>query len=125
MLKLVFSEAGPGPTLEAGPFEAVVIVGEAMSAGDGEQRVIATHRDHSWFVDGKRFFRVDFNRAVRVHFEQGDESSPSLGPFIHFSSADGIAYGDGVQIAHVDPDTGTWYSQLHERHWKSIVVRPA
>lgn len=123
MLKLVFSEAGPGPTLEAGPYEAVVIDGEAMCAQEGEAPVIARHRDHSWFVGEKKFFRVDFNRAVSVHFEQGDEKSQPLGPFIHFSSADGIAYGDGVQLAHVDPGTGTWYSQLHKRHWKRIVVR--
>lgn len=125
MLKLVFSEAGPGPTLEAGPFEAVTLVGEAMCEGEEESRVIATHRDHSWFVDGKKFFRIDFNRAVQVHFAQGDEASPPLGPFIHFSSADGIAYGDGMQLAHVDPDTKTWYSHPHRRHWKRVVVRPA
>ena len=125
MLKLVFAEAGPGPTLEAGPFEAVTIDGEAMRAGEGAAGIIARHRDHSWFVGERKFFRVDFNRAVQVHFERDEEVSPPLGPFIHFSSADGIAYGDGAQIAHVDPDTGTWYSQLHKRHWKRIVVRRA
>ena len=125
MLKLVFSEAGPGPTLEAGPFDAVVFDGERMCAGGAEPAVIARHHNHYWLVGEKKFFRVDFNRAVSVHFEQDDEASPPLGPFIHFSSADGIAYGDGVQIAHVDPDTGTWYSQLHKRHWKRVVVRRA
>ncbi|MGH8744893.1 MAG: hypothetical protein ACREUK_00190, partial [Burkholderiales bacterium] len=47
MLKLVFAEAGIGPTLEAGPFNEILINGEAMCEGDGG-RIIATHRDHHW-----------------------------------------------------------------------------
>lgn len=122
MLKLVFAEAGTGPTLEAGPYDEIVMDGEAMCEG-GAGRVIARHRDHHWFVGPRKFFRVDCNRAVRVHFEDAAGASEPIGPFVHFSSADGIAYGDGTQIAHVEPGTGLWFSHLHRRSWQRMVVR--
>jgi hypothetical protein len=124
MLTLVFAEPGPGPVLRRGPFREVRADGELLRAPGGE--VIATHRDHCWYVDAQKFFRIDCDGPVRVHFENPDgERSDERGPFFHFSSADGIAYGDGQICAHVDVDACLWYCHTGERYWKEMVVLPA
>jgi hypothetical protein len=124
MLTLVFAEPGPGPVLRRGPFPEVRADGEALRAPDG--RVIAKHHDHAWFVGSQKFFRIDCDGPVRVHFENADgERSQELGPFFHFSSADGVMFGDGQICAHVDVDACLWYCRVGDRYWKEMVVVPA
>jgi hypothetical protein len=95
MLKMVFAEVGPGPTLELGPFAAVRIDGETMRDERGGS-VLAKHKPTSWEVQGKPYFRVDCESLVRLQFENPDgERSPLSSSFTHFSCADGIAYADG------------------------------
>lgn len=125
MLKLVFAEVGPGPTLELGPFTAIRVDGEVMRAERGGGP-LAQHRAHSWIVQGKNFFRVDCETPVRLHFEnEKGESSPVYGPFFHFSCADGIAYGDGAIYGNVDLETKRWYGHIDGKYWSVLVVTSA
>jgi hypothetical protein len=125
MLTLAFSEAAPGPVVHRGPFEEIRCDCEQMRGGsDGP--VIAEHREHAWFIGSQRFFRIDCDHPVRVHFEdaQGNRSQV-FGPFFHFSSADGLAYADGEICAHIDVDASRWYCHRDETYWKEMVVEPA
>jgi hypothetical protein len=125
MLKLVFAEAGPGPTLELGPFRSVRIDGEALRA-EPDWRVLAQHRNHVWVAQGKTFFRVDCACPVRLQLQNDDgETSPVSEPFMHFSFADGIAYGDGMIYANIDLETRRWYCHGDGRHWRELVVTSA
>lgn len=125
LLKLVFAEKGPGPTLELGPFPQVRIDGETLRADRGGD-VLAEHRPHSWMVKGKELFRLDCETPVRLHFEnENGESSPAYGPFMHFSCADGIAYGDGMIYGNIDLETKLWYSHQDRRYWRELVVKSA
>jgi len=124
VLKLVFAEAGPGPTKELGPVPEVRIDGETMRSHGGA--VLARHQRHEWSVQGKEFFRVDCACPVRLHFETHDgESSEVYGPFLHFSCADGILYGDGVLCANVDLETKRWYNHRDQKYWDAVVVKSA
>jgi hypothetical protein len=72
------------------------------------------------------FFRVDCSCVVKVHFEnEGGESSETYGPFLHFSCADGIAYGDGDICANIDLETKKWYCHRNEKYWQALVVKSA
>jgi hypothetical protein len=125
MLKLIFAEAGPGPTLELGPFRAIRIDGERMRSEHGGPP-LAQHQAHNWLVQGKKFFRVDCAVPVRLHFEnKKGESSPVYGPFFHFSCADGIAYGDGAIYGNVDLETKRWYGHIDGRYWGELVITSA
>ena len=124
MLNLVFAEPGPGPVARRGPFPEVRADAHAMRSPDGE--VIARHEDHCWFIGPNKYFRIDCEGPVTIHFENPDgERSGTLGPFFHFSSADGIAYGDGQLCAHADVDSGCWHCHIGARDWKEMVVKPA
>jgi len=124
MLRLTFAESGPGPTLERGPFPEIAFDGNDLRAIAEGNPLIARHREHYWFVGEQKFFRVDFNTAVEVQFQAGGKASEILGPFIHFSSADGIAYADGRDIGHIDPHSGQWFSHIHQAYWARLVIRP-
>ena len=125
MLKLVFAEVDPGPTLEVGPFPAVRINGETMCSERGG-RMLAQHQAHSWIVQGKKFFRVDCEAPVRLHFEnENGQCSAVYGPFFHFSCADGIAYGDGTIYGNVDLETKKWYGHIDGKYWTELVVTSA
>ena len=108
-----------------GPFAEIRIDGEALRAGRGGE-VLACHRRHAWLVNERRFFRLDCPSPVRLHFEnEYGESSPVYGPFMHFSLADGIAYGDGEICGHLDLETTRWYDHQGQRHWPELVVKSA
>jgi hypothetical protein len=63
---------------------------------------------------------------VRLHFEnEYGEFSPAYGPFMHFSCADGIAYGDGVIYANLDLESKRWYDHRAQRSWPELVVKSA
>ena len=122
MLKLVFAQVGMGPTKELGPFKEVRLSGETL-LGDGKP--IAEHKEHCWYIGEQKYFRIDCSKSVMAHFENGKgRRSPELGPFLRFSSADGIAYGDGDNFAHIDPREGVWYWRAGDSQWKELVVRP-
>lgn len=124
MLNLVFAEPGPGPVMRRGPYREVRADARYMRAPDGT--AIARHADHCWYVGASKFFRIDCEGPVSIHFENANgERSGTLGPFFHFSSADGIAYGDGQICAHIDPDNACWHCHIGARDWKEMVVRPA
>jgi len=125
MLKLVFAEVGPGPTLELGPFPAVRIDGETMREERGGA-VLAQHNPNSWEVRGRSFFRVDCATMVRLQFENPDgERSELSSSFMHFSCADGIAYADGNIYAHIDLDSKRWFSHAERRFWQTLMIRSA
>jgi hypothetical protein len=125
VLRLVFAEAGPGPTLELGPVAQIRIDGETLHGLPGN-RLLALHHRHSWEVQGKNFFRLDVASPVSVHFEDRKGASSAVyGPFMHFSCADGIAYGDGAICANLDLQTKLWYSHLDRRQWRDLVVSSA
>jgi hypothetical protein len=123
VLTLIFGEAGPGPTLKLEPVVGIRMEHELMCAIDGP--VLARHCGHHWEVGGRKFFRVDGDKPVLVYFEDAQgQRSQDFGPFIHFSCADGIAYGDGTEIAHVDPSSREWYCHLDTKRWAEMVVLP-
>ena len=125
MLKLVFAEAGPGPTLELGPFPAIRIDGETMRAERGGP-VLAKHNPTSWEVQGRPFFRVDCASLVRLQFENPDGERSELSPsFTHFSCADGIGYADGAIYGHIDLDSRRWFSHADRRFWLTLIIRSA
>ena len=125
MLKLVFAEAGLGPTVELGPFPQVRIDGETLRAERGGP-VLAQHLPHSWRVRGKDLFRLDCETLVRLHFEnEKGERSAAYGPFTHFSCADGIAYGDGMICGNIDLETKRWFNHQDRRYWRELVVKSA
>ena len=122
MLKLVLAQASIGDTLELGPFKEVRL-GSTQASGDG--RPIAVHRDHCWHAGGREYFRIDCSKSVMAHFEnEKGERSGELGPFVHFSSADGIAYGDGWDFAHIDPRENVWYFRKDGTQWQALVLVP-
>jgi len=123
MLTLTFARNGPGPVARQGPFPEIRADGRFMRAPDG--RVIARHENHCWYIGANEYFRIDCDGPVNLHFEGDGERSPVYGPYFHFSSADGIAYGDGQICAHVDAGACAWYSHRDERAWKEMVVVPA
>jgi len=125
MLKLVFAEAGLGPTVELGPFPQVRIDGETLRAERGGP-VLAQHLPHSWRVRGKDLFRLDCETLVRLHFEnEKGERSAAYGPFTHFSCADGIAYGDGMICGNIDLETKRWFNHQDRRYWDALVLKSA
>lgn len=124
-LKIVFAESGPGPTVELGPFTQVWIDGETLRERlDGP--VLAKHSAHSWVVQARPLFRLDCESPVKLHFsgEKG-ETSELWGPFLHFSCADGIAYGDGRIYGNVDLESRLWYGHIDRRYWRHLVVTSA
>jgi hypothetical protein len=122
-LELVFAEAGPGPTLRLGPFPAVRIDGECMR-NDGTK--LGEHHAHSWIVQGRRFFRVDCESPVRLHFEnEKGETSPVSGPFMHFSCADGVAYADGMIYGNIDLETKLWWGHQDRKYWRTLIIKSA
>ena|SRR5688572_1246712 len=124
-LKVVFAEVGPGPTLEIGPLYELWIDGESLRAERGGP-VLAEHRPHSWAVRGKEFFRLDCESLVRLHFENDKgEKSEAYGPFVHFSCADGIAYGMGEIYGNIDLETKRWFGHRDRRYWRYLVVKSA
>ena len=125
MLKLVLAEVGPGPTLALGPVPEVRIDGETMrDARSGA--VLAKHQRHKWSAQGREFFRVDCACPVTLRFENRyGESSRPHGPFLHFSCADGIAYGDGEICANLDLESGRWYCHKDQKYWEAVVVKSA
>lgn len=124
-IRLVFAETGLGPTVEIGPYPEIWVDGETLRPKrDGE--VMAKHAPHSWVVQGRHFFRVDCDSPVKLHFEDGEGQSSALwGPFVHFSCADGIAYGDGTIYGNVDLESRLWYGHLDRRYWRYLVVTSA
>jgi hypothetical protein len=125
MLKMVFAEVGPGPTLELGPFPAVRIDGETMREERGGA-VLAKHKPTSWEVRGRPYFRVDCESLVRLQFENPDgERSELSNSFTHFSCADGIAYADGNIYGHIDLDSKRWFSHGDRRFWQTLIIRSA
>jgi hypothetical protein len=125
MLKLVFAEAGPSPTLDLPPIPEARIDGETLRASSGGE-VLARHYRHAWSAQGREFFRLDCACPATLQFEnEYGESSAVYGPFFHFSCADGIAYGDGAIYANIDLETRRWYCHKDQKYWKSMVVKSA
>jgi hypothetical protein len=124
MLNLVFAEPGPGPVVRRGPYPHVRADARHLRAHDGE--LIARHQDHCWYIGPSKYFRIDCEGPVNIHFESaGGGRSGTLGPFLHFSSADGIAYGDGQICAHIDQDNACWHCHVGASDWTEMVVVPA
>jgi hypothetical protein len=125
MLKLVFAEVGPGPTLELGPFPAIRIDGESLRAERGGP-VLAQHHFHAWSVGGKSFFRMDCPSLVRLYFESAEgQRSAESATFTHFSCADGIAYADGAIYGNIDLGSRRWFGHADRRYWQVLVVKSA
>ena len=125
VLKLVFAEVGPGPTLELGPFPEIRIDGETMRAERGGA-ALAQHKPTSWEVQGRSFFRVDCASLVRLQFENPDGERSALSTsFTHFSCADGIAYGDGMIYGNLDLESRLWWGHVDRRYWRYLVVTSA
>lgn len=124
-MQLVFAETGPGSTLTLGPLPQVWIDGENLRDARGGA-VLAQHRRHAWIVRGRRFFRLDCASPVTLHFEnEYGDASPTYGPFLHFSCADGVAYGDGSICANLDLETCRWYGHVDRKYWQVMVVKSA
>jgi hypothetical protein len=86
--------------------------------------LLARHAHHGWQVDGHSFVRLDCSDPVEVRFERGAEVSEVCGPFMHFSSTDGICYADHEVFAHFDEGTRSWFSHRNREYWPALVVRP-
>ena len=70
MLTVVFAEPGPGPTVHRGPFRLLRADAKWLRSPDGKE--IAQHKDHCWYVGPDKFFRIDCEGPVRIHFENAN-----------------------------------------------------
>jgi hypothetical protein len=119
MITLVFRNSTP-ESVSRGPVPSVRIDREIVTGGGSQ---LARHRNHVWQVEGREFLRMDCADAVTVHLERGDQVSPVYGPFIHFSSTDGICYADHEVFAHFDEDSTEWFSHRDRKWWSAMVVK--
>ena len=121
MITLVFRNSTP-ETLSKGPVPFFRIDRERVTGGGSQ---LAQHAHHAWQVEGREFLRMDCADAVTVQFERGDDASALYGPFVHFSSTDGICYADHEVFAHFDEDTMEWFSHRDKKWWSAMLVTSA
>jgi hypothetical protein len=123
MLELVFSQtAGTEPTRSVGPVPSFRIE-RALLRMSGDAPVIARHADHSWEMNGQKFFRIDCSGPLTVEFHDREgRAVKKFGSFRHFSTADGIAYVDRNHFASYAETTGLWFCRIAEGSWPIMVI---
>ena len=125
MLRPIFSRTAGAEPHELGSFDALRIEHDLIRGEPGGP-VLARHAEHSWEVRGQKYFRVDCAGPVLVHLEDEDgETRYTLGPYQHFSCADGIAYADRNFFASFAESTGLWYCHHAEGQWAAMRLEPA
>ena len=87
----------------------------------------ATHRRHSWEIDGERFLvmRIDSRVTVRV---EGGGTSRTMGPFDELWLVDGMILSDLDQengLAEFDESQKLWVCPADGSVWESIVFTEA
>jgi hypothetical protein len=119
MLTLVFRAATP-ESVAKGPVPSFRIDGDVVTGGGAR---LALHADHAWQVDGRSFLRLDCEDPSTIQFEREGAASEPYGPFMHFSSTDGICYADHEVFAHFDEQTCRWFCHRDREYWPAMVVR--
>jgi hypothetical protein len=119
MITLIFRNSTP-ESVSKGPVPSFRIHRGEVSGGSS---AVAVHLDHAWQVEGRRYLRMDCADAVTVQFERDGRASRVYGPFMHFSSTDGICYADHEVFAHFDEDTKEWFSHRDREWFSGMVVR--
>ena len=123
-IHLTFSD-GDGQALVKGPYSQVCFQGETIRERSGDA-AFATHEDHQWEVDGKRFVRFDCDCRVLVHATRIDgRRTQSYGPFDSFSAQDGVLFVNHHIFAFADRSLGDWYCHGDGFHWAVLTVEPA
>lgn len=112
-----------GKSKRKGPYASLRLEAEAVrEIPDGP--LVAVHVAHEWHVDGEKFWRLDFEPAVKVHFLD-DIKSKAYGPFDAFSAVNKVAFRERHVFAFVDADVGHWYCHDDGRHWPLMVIEAA
>ena len=88
-------------------------------------RLLARHMEHHWNVNGEEYLRLDCDARLQIVFLDKHGSVRLVaGPFSHFSSIDGIAFGDHEVLAHFDTGRQVWYVLNQEVEWPILAVEP-
>ena len=82
---------------------------------------LARLRGTQWLTEQGVFTRLDCECPVMIHFQRAESLSERFG-YQHFSSVNGVAYGDHRVIAFYDSQNNDWYSGPTETHWEAIFV---
>lgn len=127
MLQPVFSQSAGGDPFTGEPLAELRFEGPALLNAPGG-REIARHGNHFWEFESThtRYFRLDCGGPLLVTFED-EQGQPvvTLGPYEHFSTADGIAYANRLHFASYAENTGMWFCREAGGSWRVMVVRPA
>jgi hypothetical protein len=121
-VNLILSFVHPTKAPKAlGPYRVVRLDADGVNGHDGFP--VAHYRDQEWQVGGERYFRLDCEARVTIHFEKSEQlKSRSFGPYGRFSAINGIAYTDHKVFAFVDRRVGDWFCYDDGRHWPVMVL---
>ena len=121
MLRVVFKKTDGGTTT-IGPLQLLRFDGEEMREVEGGP-LLARHEGHSWRVSGELFLRLDCPGPLILRFFGGPGgSSGPYGPFMHFSSVDGIGYADHHVSCQIDVETKRWHLRKDHTEWSTLIV---
>jgi hypothetical protein len=91
MLSLVLANSEAAPIARLGPYETVCVDSQSLRVGERNDP-IALYEDRRWCIGNERFYRVDCEGPVWVTLAGCPADEALLGPFEHFSVADGVAF---------------------------------
>jgi hypothetical protein len=120
MLSLVMANSEATPVARLGPYETVCVDSQTLRAGEGNEP-IARYTDGRWRIGNERFYRVDCEGPVWVTLAGCPAEEALLGPFEHFSVADGVAFASREPFARLVGDT--WYVNPAKQSCPAIVLR--
>ena len=107
--------------LPLGKFAAVELAHDELRTRDG--RSLARHRHNRW-IDangGEAYHRVDIIGPLILSGPAG-KARADLGPYLNFSTFDGVGYVDRRVICFSDVEQRDWYVMDVGAHWQSITI---
>jgi hypothetical protein len=122
LLTLIFRRTTP-ESVTKGPVRRLRLDGDLLK--DDEGTVLARRANRAWHVDGRDYLRLDCEGPVRIRMEKPGASPSVHGPFMHFSSADGISYAEHEVFASYDERMALWFSHRDRDYWMTLVLESA
>jgi len=120
---MIVSLARDAHRKDLGTFHELLFDQDEVRTTDGT--VLATHTHNRWREkgEGEPFLRLDIIGPLIVR--AGDGEASALGPYLHFSTIDGVAYVEQRVFAFWDLQHRDWYLVDVGRHWKSLTLSRA
>ena len=115
---MIISLARDAHKKELGTYHELVFQQDELQTAEGT--VLATHMHNRWREqgEGETFLRLDIIGPLTVR--GGDAQARTLGPYLHFSTVDGVAYVEQRVFAFWDLQHRDWYLVDLGRHCKSL-----